>query len=302
MSKQAFRTGTVAIVGRPNVGKSTLMNQLVGAHVAITSRKAQTTRHRINGLLTNSDTQFIFVDTPGFQTRHANVLNKRMNTTVRQVLSEVDVIVMVVEAWAPDERDEPILEMLPDKVPVILALNKVDRIKDKAKFAQVLVTWGARRDWAALVPVSAEKGTQTKALLWEIRKLLPEAPPIFDADDITDRSERFLAAELVRERIFRLIGDELPYSTAVVIESFETEPSPQTPEGFRRIHATIFVDRDSHKAIVIGEKGASLKRIGTEARHAMEALFGGKVHLELWVRVKGGWADSEKMLQQFGYE
>jgi len=296
MSKQVFRTGTVAIVGRPNVGKSTLVNQLVGAHVAITSRKAQTTRHRINGLLTNSDTQFIFVDTPGFQTRHTNVLNKRMNRTVQQVLNEVDVVVMVVEAWAPDERDDPIVEMLPQKVPVILALNKVDRIKDREKFAHVLTTWAARRDWAALVPVSAEKGTQTKALLWEIRKHLPEAPPIFDADDITDRSERFLAAEMVRERIFRLLGDELPYSTAVVIEQFAQEGE------LRRIHAAIFVDRDSHKAIVIGEKGATLKRIGTEARHAMEALFGGKVHLELWVRTKGGWADNERMLQQLGYE
>jgi len=295
MSKQAFRTGTVAIVGRPNVGKSTLMNQLVGAHVAITSRKAQTTRHRINGLLTNSDTQFIFVDTPGFQTRHTNVLNKRMNRTVQQVLSEVDVIVMVVEAWAPDERDEPILEMLPDKVPVVLALNKVDRIKDRAKFAQVLATWGARRDWAALVPVSAQKGTQLKALLAEIRKLLPEAPPVYEPDMVTDRPERFLAAELVRESIFRLLGDELPYSIAVVVDNFEVEGN------LRRIACTIFVDKPSHKAIVIGEKGATLKRIGTEARHAMEALFDGKVHLELWVKVKSGWADSDAALRQLGY-
>ena len=219
-----------------------------------------------------------------------------MNRTVTQVLGEVDVVVMVVEAWAPDERDDPVLALLPKKVPVILALNKVDRIRDKGKFAEVLMNWSARRDFAALIPVSAKKKVQLKALTDEIRKHLPEGPPIYGADDITDRSERFLAAELVRERIFRLLGDELPYTTAVVIEQFDLEGQ------LRRIHATIFVERDGHKAIIIGEKGASLKRIGTEARHAMEALFGGKVHLELWVRVKGGWADSEAMLRQFGYE
>ena len=298
---EGFRTGTVAIVGRPNVGKSTLLNHLVGAHVAITSRKAQTTRHRLLGILTDKHSQFIFVDTPGFQTRHANALNRAMNRTVQHVLAEVDVIVFVVEAWAPDERDDPVLALLPPGVPVVLALNKVDRIKDKSKFAQVLAGWAARRDFAALVPVSAEKDYQTRALLEEIRKLLPVAPPVYEAEDLTDKSERFLAAELVRERIFRLLGDELPYSTAVVIEQFEVEPSAKHVE-MRRIAATIFVERDGHKAIVIGEQGASLKRIGTEARHAMEALFGGKVHLELWVRVKSGWADNEAMLRQLGYE
>jgi GTP-binding protein Era len=276
----AFRTGTVAIVGRPNVGKSTLLNHLVGAHVAITSRKAQTTRYRMQGMLTDKHSQFIFVDTPGFQTQHSNALNRAMNRTVQQVLGEVDVIVMVVEAWQPDERDEPVLALLPPKVPVVLALNKVDRIRDKGKFAQVLTQWAARRDFAALVPVSAEKGTQTKALLDEIRKHLPEAPAIY----------------------VRLLGDELPYSTAVAIEKFEVEPGITRPEELRRIAATIFVERDGHKAIVIGEKGATLKRIGTEARHAMEGLFGGRVHLELWVRVKSGWADSEAMLRQFGHE
>ena len=290
-----FRTGTVAIVGRPNVGKSTLLNKVVGAHVAITSRKAQTTRHRINGLLTNSDTQFIFVDTPGFQTRHSNVLNKRMNRTVQQVLSEVDVVVLVIEASGWDERDLPVLGLLPKGAPVILALNKVDRIKDREKFAHVLATWGARRDWAALVPVSAEKGTQLRPLLDEIRNRLPEAPAIYEEDEITDRPERFLAAELVRERIFRLLGDELPYSVAVVVDSFTVEGN------LRRIAATIFVDRTSHKAIVIGEKGATLKRIGTEARHAMEALFGSKVFLETFVKVKSGWADNDAALRQLGY-
>ena len=303
---EAFRTGTVALVGRPNVGKSTLLNRLVGAHVAITSRKAQTTRHRILGIHSDARSQFAFVDTPGYQTRHLNALNRVLNRTVGQVLGEVDVIVLVIDASGWDERDEPLLAMLPANAPVILALNKVDRIRDKAALAKTLAASARRRDFAALVPVSAAKGTRgaapsgtgsnIRALLDEIRKHLPEGPPMYEADDITDRPERFLAAELVRERIFRLLGDELPYSIAVVVDAFEVEGR------LRRISATIYVDKPSHKAIVIGEKGATLKRIGTEARHAMEALFDGKVHLELWVKVKGGWADSSAALRQLGYE
>ena len=293
--KEPFRTGTVAIVGRPNVGKSTLLNKIVGAHVAITSRKAQTTRHHIRGIHTDRRSQFIFVDTPGYQTQHKNALNKQMNRTVGQVAHEVDVIVLVIEAAGWDERDEPVLRLLPENVPVVLALNKVDRVADKSRIAKALADSVARRDFAALVPVSAEKGTQLKALLDEIRKRLPEAPPIYEADDITDRPERFLAAEMVRERLFRLLGDELPYSVAVVVEQFEQEGN------LRRIAATIYVDKPGHKAIVIGEKGATLKRIGTEARHAMEALFGSKVFLETHVKVKSGWADSETALRQLGY-
>jgi GTP-binding protein Era len=293
--KPAFRTGTVAIVGRPNVGKSTLLNRVVGAHVAITSRKAQTTRHRIQGIFTDPRAQFIFVDTPGYQTQHQNALNRGMNRTVGQVACEVDVIVLVIEASGWDERDTPVLELLPAKTPVVLALNKVDRVADKAKVIATLEDSVRRRDFAALVPVSAEKGTQVRALLDEVRKHLPEGPPIYGEDDITDRPERFLAAELVRERIFRLLGDELPYSTAVVVEQFVQEGN------LRRIAATIYVDKTSHKAIVIGEKGATLKRIGTEARHAMEALFGSKVFLETHVKVKSGWADNEAALRQLGY-
>ncbi len=292
---QGFRTGMVAIVGRPNVGKSTLLNKIVGAHVAITSRKAQTTRHRIQGIYTDKRSQFIFVDTPGYQTQHHNALNREMNRTVGQVLSQVDVVVFMIEATGWDERDQPVLDLLPKNVPVILVLNKVDRATDKAKVIATLDETSKRRDFAALVPVSAEKGTQVRALLDEIRKHLPEQPPIYEEDDITDRPERFLAAELVRERIFRLLGDELPYSIAVDIESFEVEGN------LRRIHAAIFVDKPGHKAIVIGEKGATLKRIGTEARHAMEALFGSKVFLETHVRVKSGWADNEAALRLLGY-
>ena len=295
MNREAFRTGTVAIVGRPNVGKSTLLNRIVGAHVAITSRKAQTTRHRIQGIFTDRSAQYIFVDTPGYQTQHTNALNKSMNRTVGQVAHEVDVVVFVIDAQHWDERDEPVLKLLPPKAPVILVLNKVDKVADKAKIAATLIAANAKRDFAALVPVSASKGTQVRALLGEIRKHLPEQEAIYGEDEITDRPERFLAAELVRERIFRLLGDELPYSTAVDIEKFETEGN------LRRIAATIYVDRPSHKGIVIGEKGAMLKRIGTEARHAMEELFGSKVFLEVWVRVKSGWADSERVLRELGY-
>jgi GTPase len=292
--KEKFRTGTVAIVGRPNVGKSTLLNRVVGAHVAITSRKAQTTRHRILGIFTDRRAQYIFVDTPGYQTQHTNALNREMNRTVGQVAHEVDVIVFVIEARGWDERDDPVLQLLPKSVPVILALNKVDRT-DKEKVAQTLTDAVKRHDFAALVPLSAEKGTQVRALLEEIRKRLPEQEAIYGEDEITDRPERFLAAELIRERIFRLLGDELPYSTAVTVDQFEVEGS------LRRIAASIYVDRPGHKAIVIGEKGATLKRIGTEARHAMEALFGSKVFLETHVKVKSGWADSEAALRQLGY-
>ncbi len=296
MSSEPFRTGTVAIIGRPNVGKSTLLNHLIGAHVAITSRKAQTTRHRIQGIYTDASAQYIFVDTPGFQTQHVNALNREMNRTVGQVANEVDVVVFVIEANNWDPRDEPLLKLIPSKVPVILALNKVDKVKAKEQIARTLVEANAKRDFAALVPVSASKGTQLKALLYEIRKRLPQREAIYQPDEITDRPEKFLAAELVRERIFRLLGDELPYSTAVDIEKFEIEGS------LRRIAATIYVDKTSHKGIVIGEKGATLKRIGTEARHAMQELFGSRVHLELWVRVKSGWADSEISLRQLGYK
>ena len=295
MSAEGFRTGTVAIVGRPNVGKSTLVNKIVGAHVAITSRKAQTTRHRILGIFTDAKSQFIFVDTPGYQTQHMNALNRAMNRTVGQAASEVDVVVFVIDAGGWDERDEPVLRLLPEKAPVILALNKVDRVRDKAAVVAALEACAKLRPFAALVPVSATRGTQLRPLLNEIRGRLPEAPPIYGADDITDRPERFLAGELVRERLFRLLGDELPYSTAVVVDNF-------TVEGrLRRIAATIFVDKPGHKGIVIGEKGATLKRIGTEARHAMEALFDGRVHLELWVKVKRGWADNDAALRQLGY-
>jgi len=294
--KKEFKTGTVAIVGRPNVGKSTLINALVGAHVAITSRKAQTTRHRLLGIRTDDQAQYLFVDTPGYQTQHKNALNRMMNRTVSQVASEMDVAVLVIDAHRWDEGDDPVLALIPPGVPVVLALNKIDKVSDKGTVARLLVEASGKRDFSALVPISASKGTQLKPLLAEIRKHLPEGEPTYGADEMTDRPERFLAAELVRERLFRLLGDELPYSIAVDIEKFELDGR------MRRIAATIYVDRPGHKAIVIGEKGATLKRIGTEARHAMEELFGSKVFLELWVKVKSGWADSDAALRQLGYK
>lgn len=290
------RSGTVAIVGRPNVGKSTLLNQLVGAHVSITSRKAQTTRHQVVGIRSEPGAQLIFVDTPGFQTRFSNALNRAMNREVSRALASVDAIVLVVEATGWDERDEAVLALLPANVPVVLALNKVDRVRDRRALAEMLAACDAKRPFAALVPVSAEKGTSVAALAGELARCVPEGAPLYGADEITNRSERFLAAELVREKVFRLLGDEVPYASAVTIDRFEQEGA------LRRIDATIFVDRDSHKGIVIGARGEMLKRIGTEARLAMEALFGGKVFLSLFVKVKSGWTDDERILREWGFE
>lgn len=290
------RAGAVAIVGRPNVGKSTLLNALVGAHVSITSRKAQTTRNRVVGIRTAPGAQLTFVDTPGFQTRYANALNKAMNREVGRALADVDAIVLVVEATGWDERDDAILGLLPPAARVVLALNKVDRVKDPHALAGLLAACNARRNFAALVPVSAQKGRAVDALAAELVRCVPQGPPLYGPDEITDRSERFLAAELVREKLFRLLGEEIPYGTAVVVDQFEQEGA------LRRIHATVFVDRDSHRAMVIGARGEMLKRIGTEARLAMEALFGGKVYLQLFVKVKRGWADDERVLRDWGFE
>jgi len=293
---EPFRTGTIAIVGRPNVGKSTLLNQLIGQKVSITSRKAQTTRHRIAGVLTEADTQYIFLDTPGFQSTHKNALNKLLNRTVSQTLADADVVVMVVESLQSDERDAAVLKLLPEGRPVVLAVSKVDRVKEKARLLPFLEAMSARFKFAAVVPVSAKQRHQLDALKGVVREHLPEQPPVHAEDDITDRSERFLAAEFIREKVFRYLGDELPYSCSVVIESFEQEGN------LRRIHAAIIVEKDSQKAILIGKKGERLKQIGTEARLDLEKLYGAKIYLELWVRIKKGWADDEKLVRQYGYE
>jgi GTP-binding protein Era len=291
-----FRCGYIAIVGRPNVGKSTLMNKLVGAKVSITSRKAQTTRHRITGIQTRDDAQYVYIDTPGFQTRHSNALNKTLNRTVTTTLTAADVVLFVVEAGHFDEPDAKVMQLLPNEVPAILVINKSDHMKDKGALMAFAQQVAAKRDFVAIVPVSAKQGFQLDRLEGEIRKLLPEADPMFDEDDITDRSEKFLAAEIVREKVFRFVGDELPYTSTVIIEKFEQEGN------LRRVFAAILVGRDAHKAMLIGQKGARLKEISTQSRLDMEKLFGGKVYLEVWVKVKSGWADNEAGLRAYGYE
>ncbi|MBK9019436.1 MAG: GTPase Era [Sulfuritalea sp.] len=291
-----FRTGYLAVIGRPNVGKSTLTNRLVGAKISITSKKAQTTRHRIHGILTTDEAQFIFVDTPGFQMAHKNALNRLMNRSVTSTFADVDVILLVVEAGNWGNGEAEILRMLPAGTPVLLVINKIDRLADKKELLPFIAKVSALHDFAELVPLSAEKGIGTDELLTTVARYLPEGPPVFDADDITDRSERFMASEILREKLFRNLGEELPYGIAVEIEKFEQEGD------LRRIHAAVIVDRSGHRAIVIGKGGERLKRISTDARKEMETLFGGKVWLETWVKVKGGWADDERALKSLGYD
>lgn len=291
-----LKSGTIAIVGRPNVGKSTLLNRLIGEKISIVSRKAQTTRHRIMGILTRPDAQFVFVDTPGFQTKHTNALNRAMNRGVTQALSDVDVVIFVLDADHFDERDKAVIKLLPPDRPVILAVNKIDQIKEKTKLLPLLDTLGKAHPFAAIVPVSAAKGSQLDVLLDEVRKHLPNDELLYAEDEITDKSERFLASEYIREKLFRLIGDELPYAATVEVEKFELDGA------LRRISAAIVVDRQAHKGIVIGKGGETLKRIATEARQDMERLFDGKVFLEIFVKVKSGWADDERLLKSLGYE
>ena len=291
-----LKSGYVAIVGRPNVGKSTLMNRLVGERISIVSRKAQTTRHRIAGILTRSDAQYVFVDTPGFQTRHTSALNRAMNRGVTQALADVDVVVLVVESGRFGAQDKSVVRLLPQDRPVILAVNKVDQLKDKNALLPMLASLSAEFPFAAIVPVSAVKGSQLDHLLLEVRKHLPHSELLFGEEEITDKSERFLAAEYVREKLFRLIGDELPYASTVEIDKFEIDGQ------LRRISATIVVDRPAHKGIIIGKGGETLKRIASEARQDMERLFDGKVFLEIFVKVKSGWSDDERLLKSLGYE
>jgi len=294
--KPSFRSGYIAIVGRPNVGKSTLLNHLIGQKISITSRKAQTTRHRITGILTDERSQFVFVDTPGFQVQHKNALNRGMNRTVSGVLRDVNAVLFVVEAQHYDERDRIVLDMLPEGVPVILVISKMDYFADKNEALPFMEKLAKEREFAAIVPVSAKQGKQMDTLLEAIRPLLPEGDPIYAEDEITDRNERFLAAELLREKVFRYTGEELPYAASVVIEQFKQEGK------LRRIHAAILVDKEAHKAMLIGAKGAKLKEIATQARLDMEKLFDGKVFLEVFVKVKSGWADDERVLKSLGYE
>lgn len=291
-----FRTGYVAIIGRPNVGKSTLLNKLVKQKISITSKKAQTTRFRINGILTDKQTQFVFVDTPGFQTHYTSGLNAAMNRVVTQSMREVNVILFVLEAMCLDQRDIAVLKILPANVPIILVVNKIDKLADKNRLLPFLGEVAQVVKFSDIIPVSAMYKIQLAELLNTIRNYLPVSEPLYDKDEITDRSERFLAGEFIREKLFRLVGDEIPYSTSVVIDQFKLE------NHLHKVYATILVDKPNQKAIIIGKKGEKLKQISSQARKDMELLFGEKVYLEVWVKVKGGWADSESVLRNLGYE
>jgi GTP-binding protein Era len=295
-----FRCGFVAIVGRPSVGKSSLLNRLVGQKLSITSPKPQTTRHAIRGIVTAPSHQAIFVDTPGYQTRHRNALNRVMTRSIAQTLADVDVVVFVVEAQRFGAADRALLPLLPEGRPVVLAINKIDQLARKDELLPVIERLSREREFAAIVPVSAVKEIGIAQLLEVVVGHLPEAPPLFGEEEITDRSERFLAAEFLREKLFRRLGEELPYGLTVEIERFEEEPGPGG--GLRRIHAAIIVDRASHKAMVIGRGGEQLKEVASEARRDLESLFGARVFLEVWVKVRGGWADDERALRSLGYE
>ena len=292
----ATRCGMVAIVGRPNVGKSTLLNALVGQKISITSDKAQTTRHRITGIRTRGASQFVFVDTPGFQTRHTAPLNRTLNRTVHGVIGDVDVLLFVVEAGRFGLDDAKVLALAPPDRPVFLIANKLDAVHRRSDLAPWLKGMQERHAFAEFVPLSARKAHDVDRLLGIVEPYLPQQPWLHDADTLTDRSDRFLASEIIREKLFRLTGDELPYTSTVVIDKYEEEGN------LRRIAASIVVERDNHKGMVIGGGGERLKRIGSEARQELETLLGAKVFLELWVKVRSGWADDEEHLRSYGYE
>lgn len=294
---EGFRCGYVAVVGRPNVGKSTLINRLIGEKVSITSKKPQTTRDRVLGVVTEEDAQYVFVDTPGFQTKVGSQLIRRMNRQVRSTLNEVDAIVLVIESggWRP--ADLEVVNLLPkDAKNVILALNKTDLLKGRDKLLPLMAESMQKFPFAAIVPVSAEKGRQCDELLKEIKAFLPKSVPFFDPDTYTDRSPRFLAAETIREKAFRLLGDELPYGCAVTIDRWKEE------EEAAEIIATLIVERESHKPIVIGEGGAKLREISRLARADIAAMLGKRLHLEVWVRVRRGWSDDARALKSLGYD
>jgi GTP-binding protein Era len=297
------RCGLIAIVGKPNVGKSTLLNALVGQKISITSRKAQTTRHRITGMHTQGAAQFVFVDTPGFQTIHGNALNKSLNKTVQGAVGDVDLVLLVVEAGSFTPADERVLSLLAKGIPTLLVANKLDSMKNRADIMLWLQAMQERHPFAEIIPMSAKNDKDVQRLLGICEKYLPEQAWMYAADELTDRSEKFMAAEMVREKLFRLTGDELPYTSTVIIDKFEEEKGKtKGVKRLVRIAATIVVERDGHKAMVIGDKGERLKRMGMEARTELEKLYDAKVFLELWVKVRSGWADDAARVRSFGYE
>ena len=289
--------GYIALVGRPNVGKSTLLNRILEQKLSITSKKPQTTRHSILGIRTEDKYQFVYVDTPGIHQGSKKTMNRMMNKTAINVLRDVDAIAFIVDGTHWEEEDEYVLRMIKQiDVPCFLVVNKVDKIVDKT----VLLPWieqiSQQHNFTAIIPISAKTGVQVETLHEKLQSVLPEGPHLFDGDQFTDRSMRFLCAELLREKIFRLCGQEIPYATTVDIESYKDEGK------LIRIHALILVDKDSHKRMVIGEKGAKLKEMATSARVDMEALLGKKVFLQCWCKVKSGWSDDERVLKQLGYD
>jgi GTP-binding protein Era len=301
MEAPAQRCGAIAIVGKPNVGKSTLLNALVGQKISITSRKAQTTRHRITGIRTTGATQFVFVDTPGFQTRHTTALNRSLNKTVVGAIGDVDLVLFVVEAGKFTLADAKVLALLKPGVPALLVANKLDQVHRRGDLAPWLRDMQQRHDFTEFVPMSAKNAKDIERLFAICEKYLPAQAWWYGPEELTDRTEKFLAAETVREKLFRFTGDELPYTSTVVVDKFEEEPSPKHGRMVK-IAATIVVEREGHKAMVIGDKGERLKRIGTEARQELEKLMDCKVFLELWVKVRSGWADDEARVRSFGYE
>jgi len=294
MNETSTHCGFVAIVGRPNVGKSTLMNHLIGQKVSITSKKAQTTRHRVTGIRTEDDVQYVFVDTPGFQTHHRSALNEVLNKSVKETLSDVDCVLFLVEALRWTQADRDILPLLPKQTPVILVVNKLDKAHDKLVLEAFIARVREDFAFAGVEAVSAKHGQRLTELLLQVRPNLPESVPLYPEDMVTDKSERFLAAEIVREKLFRYLGEELPYSMNVEVEQFEMDGA------MRRIHVVVLVDKEGQKGILIGKGGEKLKKISTEARLDMEKLFDGKVFLQVWVKVKGGWADDVRFLKEFG--
>ena len=297
MVKEGFRCGYIAVVGRPNVGKSTLINTLIGEKVSITSKKPQTTRNRVLGVVSNNNAQFVFVDTPGFQTKYGNALIRGMNRSVRSTLSDTDVVVMLIESngWRPE--DEKVLQLLDKNAKnVVLVINKTDLLKQRDALLPLMAQSMEKFPFAAIVPVSAEKARQLDDLMAEIEKLLPENPPFFDPDIYTDKSPRFLAAEIIREKAFRLLGDELPYGIAVKIDKWQED------DKHAEIIATLIVEREAHKGIVIGAQGEKLREISRLARQDISDMLGKSTYLEVWVRVRKGWNDDARALKSLGYE
>lgn len=292
----SHRCGTIGIAGRPNTGKSSLLNRVVGEKLSIVSPRAQTTRHLVTGILTHADCQFVFVDSPGHQSHSRSALHRRLNRRATQAARDADLALFVVEAGRFTAEDRAVLDSIPPAQNVVAVVNKIDLVRKAAELIPFLERLSKARDFAAVVPVSAKTGRNVPELLRVLREALPERPPAYPPDQLTDRDERFFAAELLREKLFHETGDELPYRCEVVIDSFKQEGR------LRRIEATILVERESQKAIVVGAGGARLKKMASAARHDMEKLFGGKVYLGTWVKVRRSWTDDARVLRQLGYE